>query len=151
MARWWSRKYRLPSNHELFQDRTLFDHLVEYYVDKFEERPIESYRNKDGEIQFTDTGDELIDLWEQQIAEGHDPNLYEAFSEESLEQIRKRTAAKQLDPYQGLSMKETFDKIEEHAKRQGLTVGGRYRPAAGTTPEDLKNRIRAELEKFEDE
>lgn len=124
MSRWWVKKYRLPSNHELFQSRTLFEHLADFWLDKYEQKPIEAHRNADGEIQFKDTGDELIDRWEEQIAKGESPDLFEAFDEESIKHMEKlRAAARARDPYEGLSMKATVDRISAQASREGLTVG----------------------------
>lgn len=90
LARWWQRKYKLPSNHELFLERTEFDLMVEFYEDMFDEKPLEAMRNEDGHIQFTDTGDPLIDKWEAEIAQGMDPNLWDAFSPEMQERLMKR-------------------------------------------------------------
>ncbi|NJL53733.1 hypothetical protein HC928_00410 [bacterium] len=110
LARWWSKKYRLPWNHDLFQDRTVFDLMVEFYLDKIEEKPLEAYRNDKGEIQFTDTGDALVDRWEQQIAEGGVPNLMEAFDEQSIDLIKKRVANQaNRDPYQGMTIKQAAE------------------------------------------
>ena len=96
----------------MFQERTLFDLLVEYYVDAFEKKPIEAQRNEQGEIQFTDTGDALIDKWEEQIARGETPDLFEAFDEESIQHIeRVRQAQRDRDPYQGVTIKDTADKM----------------------------------------
>jgi hypothetical protein len=110
--------------------------MVEYYVDVFEKKPLEARRNEKGEIQFTDTGDTLIDRWEEQIAKGETPDLFEAFDEESLTHMeRLRQAQRDKDPYQGLSMKATFDKIQREATREGLHVG---RAPQGMTPEKQK-------------
>lgn len=112
LARWWSKKYRLPSNHELFQNSDIYELCVEFWVDKYESKPIESYRNDKGEIQFTDTGDDLVDRWEQQIADGEIPDLLEAFDEESIRHMQKlRQVAKDRDPYQGATIRDTSDKM----------------------------------------
>ena len=149
------RKYQLPSNHELFLERTLHDHLVDFYIDKFEKKPIESHRNENGDIQFKDTGDDLVDRWEEQIANGEIPDLMEAFDEESVQHIKKiKAAAIAKDPYQGLSFKETFDKISSSASAEGLTVGSRASNAAAIN-EDLRRtiaeRIHAPMFGIEDE
>lgn len=89
LGKWWEKKYKLPSNHNLFVSRTLFDLLVEFYEDYFDRNPMEVHRQADGQIQFKDTGDPLIDKWEQQIADGIEPNLDEAFSEHSLKALEK--------------------------------------------------------------
>lgn len=141
LARWWEKKYKLPSNHELFQERTRLDLLVEYHVDQFEKKPLESYRNEQGDIQFTDTGDDLIDKWEEQIAKGDIPDLYEAFDEESISHIERiRQARRERDPFEGLSMKASFDRIQREATREGMYIG---KPPAGMTPE--KERMLKEL------
>ena len=129
LARWWVKKYRLPSNHELFQNSTLFELLTDFWLDKFEQKPIEAHRNAKGEIQFRDTGDTLIDRWEAQIADGEIPDLMEAFDEESIRHIEKlKAAARAKDPYAGLSMKSTVDKISAQATREGITVSDRRKP-----------------------
>lgn len=102
----------------------MYDHLIDFYLDKFEEKPLEAHRNSDGNIQFKNTGDDLIDQWEEQLAKGLTPDLMEAFDESSLRHMEKlRAAAKARNPYEGLSFKSTFDKISEQAKKEGLTVG----------------------------
>lgn len=91
MERWWSTKYKLPSSHKLFQESIYFDLLVEYYQDYYEANPLESYRNDDGTIQFKDTGDALIDSWEQTLADGNTPNIMDdAFSPEQQRAIIER-------------------------------------------------------------
>lgn len=110
--------------------------LVEYKIDLFEKKPLEAHRNENGEIQFKDTGDDMIDKWEAQIAKGEIPDLYEAFDEESLAHIeRLRQVARDKDPYQGLSMKAAFDRIQRDATREGLHIG---RQPTGMTPEKQK-------------
>lgn len=42
LAIWWSRKYGLPSNHPLFLSRVLEEHLIDYYVNDFLDKPEES-------------------------------------------------------------------------------------------------------------
>lgn len=134
------RKYQLPSNHELFLDRTLYDHLIDFYLDKFEKKPIEAHRNEQGEIQFKDTGDDLIDRWEEQIANGETPDLMEAFDEESINHIKKiKAAAFARDPYQGLSLKQTFDKISATAAAEGLTVG--KQPSVPLIDQNLRQAV----------
>lgn len=97
----------------MFEERTVFDLLVEYKLDLFEKKPLEAHRNADGEIQFSDTGDPLVDKWEAQIAKGELPDLFEAFDEESLTHMeRLRQAAIDKDPYQGATIKDTVDRMQ---------------------------------------
>ena len=59
--------------------------MVEFYEYFFEENPnemIKAGKDKDGNIQFKDTGDDLIDHWEEQIARGQMPDLTEGMTEE---------------------------------------------------------------------
>jgi hypothetical protein len=90
LERWWSTKYKLPSNHKLFQERSFFEHLVEYFEDYYTNNPVEANRNEDGIIQFKDTGDPLLDKWNEEIAEGKAPDFWEAFSEESKNIVLER-------------------------------------------------------------
>jgi hypothetical protein len=36
---WWSRKYNMPSNHPLFLDRTIEEHLLDYYTHQLLDSP----------------------------------------------------------------------------------------------------------------
>ncbi len=82
LERWWAKKFGTPSNSELFTSRTWFDLLVEYNLDVFEAKPLEVHRQADGEIQLKDTGDSLLDKWEQQLADNEDIDFMEAFGNE---------------------------------------------------------------------
>ena len=88
--------------------------MVEYWLDIFDDKPLEAHRTADGFIQLQDTGDSLIDKWEASIARGEEPNLREAFSEEAWEQIhRARARAAKLDVgHKGMTMLETMERIE---------------------------------------
>lgn len=59
------------------------------WEDRFDENPIEAARNEDGFVQFKNTGDPLVDKWEEQIARGEVPNMLESFSPEQRERLRK--------------------------------------------------------------
>lgn len=135
LARWWSRKYKLPSNHELFLERTEFEHLVEFYEDLFDAKPLEAHRTENGDVQFVDTGDSLIDKWETELAKGLDPNFWEAFSPELQEKFKKRIkpggygADDMFDPVKqrrsGLSMAEVSASMElQNQAERATTMGG---------------------------
>lgn len=98
----------------MFQERTLLDLLVEYHLDVFENKPIEAHRQADGEIQFTDTGDPLIDKWEQQLAEGTTPNLLESFNPEAIEKLKK---LKNSSSKRTMTMKEASEIAEKDSKK----------------------------------
>lgn len=127
LARWWQRKYNLPWNHDLFQDRTIFDLLVEFWEDYYEQKPLEAHRNADGHVQFKDTGDPLIDKWEEQIAQGIMPDFSEGIRPEDLEKIKQRAAAKSRNDSMPLTFKDTMDtvasKIQEAAAPSISTFG----------------------------
>lgn len=104
----------------------MFDLLVDFYLDMFEKNPLDAHRNDDGFVQFTDTGDALIDKWEQQIADGVDVDLTEAFGPGSLEYIKKlRARADGDNPYAGMTMKDVAEKMDREARREGLTSDSR--------------------------
>lgn len=137
IQRWWTKKYNLPWNHDLFQDRTLFDLLVEYKLDFFDENPLEVHRNEDGHIQFKNTGDDLIDKWEEQIAQGETPSMAsDMFDEEALEKLERLRARgrARTGGLRATSMKDTFDEVERDAMRQGLGVSGRVSLPKGAVP-----------------
>lgn len=89
MARWWSKKYRLPCNHSLFQESTLRDLLVEFFEDKFVADP-EALQEVLTAGKFTDTGDQLIDEWFQTLEDGGSINLWDAFSPKSEAWVKKQ-------------------------------------------------------------
>lgn len=122
LQKWWTKKYNLPWNHELFQERTLFDLLVEFELDWFEKNPLEAHRNEDGHIQFKNTGDNLIDKWEQQIADGSEPSYDDMLTPEvraKLARMRKRGDARTSGVG---SFKDVMESVATDAVRQGLSV-----------------------------
>jgi len=91
LRRWWVKKYQLPWTHELAQASTIPDLLVEFYEDYFAEHPEEARRvfAKDGEFYFEETGDELIDKWERELAQGLTPDLEEGMSPKEKERLKQ--------------------------------------------------------------
>lgn len=66
--------------------------MVEFYEDIFEQDPtqaLEAARTLEGEVLFEETGDELIDKWERELAMGLDPDLTEGMSQENKDQLKK--------------------------------------------------------------
>ena len=99
LRRWWSKKYTLPPNHPLFEDRSYGSLLTEYYEDVMDRRQevadmmaqglgnrtkqLELLRDIDallGDTKTTEdvgtivTGDPEVDEWERQIARGELPD-----------------------------------------------------------------------------
>lgn len=101
--------------------------MVEFQLDFFENNPLEAHRNADGHVQFTNTGDELIDKWEEQIARGETPNMSsDMFDEDTLakiERLRVRGNARTES-----SFKSVYDEVERDAQRQGLVIPDRASP-----------------------
>jgi hypothetical protein len=123
LAKWWTKKYNLPWNHDLFQDRTLFDLMVEFQLDYFENNPLEAHRNEDGHIQFKNTGDDLIDKWEQQVARGETPSMsQDMFDDETLAKIERLRARGRARTGIGGTFKDVYDEVERDARQQGLSV-----------------------------
>lgn len=125
LAAWWTKKYNLPSNHDLFQERTLFDLMVEFQLDFFENNPLEARRNEDGHIQFTNTGDDLIDKWEEQVARGETPSMsQDMFDDETLAKIERLRARGRVRTGIGGTFKDVYDEAARDARSQGLDVPG---------------------------
>lgn len=106
------QKYNLPSNHELFLERTIDDLELEFWVDYYDANPLEAHRNADGEIQFHHPDDDLFNKWEEQIAKGEKPDLSEAFDVSSLEKLSVRAKRKKANPDKGMSFKEVTEMME---------------------------------------
>jgi hypothetical protein len=116
LAKWWTRKYNLPSNHELFLSRTIHELLVELLEDRFEESPLEAHRGLDGEVTFTDTGDPLVDEWEKRIAAGETVDLWESFTPEQTARL-KRLLSKTGNKSAPRPFKEVVDDQEKRMRR----------------------------------
>jgi len=85
---------------------------VEFWVDYFDDNPLEAHRNADGEIQFRHPDDDLFNKWEEQIAKGEAPDLTEAFNLSSLEKLKSRAKRKKANPDKGMSFKEVTEMME---------------------------------------
>jgi hypothetical protein len=129
LAKWWSKKYSLPSNHELFLSRTVHDLLVELLEDRFEDSPIESHRGADGEIIFTETGDPLIDSWEQKIAAGEQVDLWESFSSEDAARVKRL-----LDRKAGVSTPRPFKDVVDDQERRMRRLVAKQHPKHPNIP-----------------
>lgn len=94
---WWSKKYNLPTNHELFQTSTLAELHLDYFEDLVvrrreilnrlddEDEEIETKEREDLYDQLNilnkamgypeQAQDELVDQWERELAEGKIPDV----------------------------------------------------------------------------
>jgi hypothetical protein len=92
--------------------------MVEYWLDVFDNKPLEAHRNKDGYIQYR-SEDPVINKWEQQIADGREPDLWEAFTPDAKDQL-SRLRARSAHMSSGLTMKNAMERAERDARLQGL-------------------------------
>jgi hypothetical protein len=76
LRHWAEDKYNLPWNHDAFQDQTILELLASFWEDYYRKNTLEAKRRPDGEVMFQ-TGDPLIDKWEQELAMGIEPVLFE--------------------------------------------------------------------------
>ena len=85
------KKYKLPWTHEAVQQLTLYDVLVEFYEDHFEEHPNEARKAvaDDGEFFFENTGDPLLDKWEHELSQGLTPDLQEGMPQSVRERLAR--------------------------------------------------------------
>ena len=80
---------------------------------------MERHRNDAGQIQLTNTGDPLIDLWEEQIAQGIRPNLNEAFAPGELDKLQKmRNTAARNPSMDEMSIRDVVEAAERDAAKQ---------------------------------
>lgn len=77
------------------------------------------HRQDDGEIQFTDTGDSYIDLWEEQMARGETPSLESVLDPETVEKLRKVRQNKKMSP--AMSFKDAMELMTKQAQEEGLS------------------------------
>lgn len=91
LRRWWEEKFKLPSTHELYQNETLFNLLVAYYEDLFDDDSVaalDAIRGEDGEVVFEDLEDPLLAKWERELAQGITPDLEEGLSDKEREKLK---------------------------------------------------------------
>lgn len=83
------KKYKLPWTHEALDSFTYIDLLTEFYEDHYEENPKELRADlaAEGNFSFEETGDPLLDKWEQEFAQGLAPDLEEGLSESARKQL----------------------------------------------------------------
>jgi len=95
LKNWWSEKYKLPSNHKLFMDRSISGLNLEMYEDLYiKKEELENALENTGGREYTDLvkrlnaisraldgegyeDDPLIAKWERELLEGIVPNLEE--------------------------------------------------------------------------
>jgi hypothetical protein len=96
LKRWWAKKYKLPPNHELFRTQTVASLLTEFYEDLYHEKDgLEARLESEDEAAShaslrervrtlnkilneqieAPAADDLIDLWERELAAGSKPDL----------------------------------------------------------------------------
>ena len=111
----------------MFQERSLFEILVDFWEDYYVENKMASRTTEDGHVVFSNTGDDLIDKWENEIAKGLHPDMLEGCSpeeraaeEKALERLKKqhqRQKVEEIDEKEGFSDDYTLD-------RAGLPILG---------------------------
>jgi len=95
VRRWWTERYNLPPNHELFQSLSIAEHTLDMYEDLYfkkeeVERALTGRGGGDkqslmeqlsalnralGLSAKAESEDELVDQWERDIEEGRVPDL----------------------------------------------------------------------------
>lgn len=109
LRRWWTNKYKQPWTFKVEEEFTVYDLLVEFYEDHFSNDKKAMYEaiSKDGHIRLAKTGDPLIDKWEEELANGLDPDLTEGLP------IEERMAAlKAKELYCGVNKTEKLNLAE---------------------------------------
>ena len=108
LRQWAEDKYRLPWNHDVFQDQTILDLLISFWEDYYQKNSIEAKRTEDGEVVF-ETGDPYIDKWERELAAGITPDLLEGMGDRTkhlpklVEKDIKAAKEAGIDPNIGFS------------------------------------------------
>lgn len=100
---WWCKHYHRPTKDPLLQSYTEEELQIEYLMFQIEEDPQQAYPRGDmGNIQFR-TGDDVIDNWEKQLADGKDPseiNWDVGVDQEFLTRFKEysKRVAERMDP-----------------------------------------------------
>lgn len=136
-------KYSLPWTHNAFQESTTFELLTEFYEDLFDKDPkasLEVMRGESGEIEFEETGDPLIDKWEQELRMGLEPDLTEGMSAKDLARMKaekeKIKRAKSLKAQLSDIDEKLFEAMERDPMYKGKSPLGR-----GVDNFDIKSKL----------
>jgi uncharacterized protein YmfQ (DUF2313 family) len=129
LRRWWVKKYNLPWTHEAAQCLSHFEILTEFYEDYFEGDKTALYKevaDESGHVVLPDTGDELIDKWERELAQGLTPDLEEGMTPEArkmAEEEKKEAVEKKL---YGKALGGGFS--EDYKSQKAKTLGQEDEP-----------------------
>lgn len=127
----------MPWTPDYIKDLTVFDLLVEFYEDLFENDKNALYdasRGEDGEILFESTGDELIDKWEKELSMGIEPDLTEGLPEKERQRLYKEKEKFKRDRKLAREASDIDEKFEDALRRNP-----RYAPQPGEVA--LGNRL----------
>lgn len=94
MRRWAEDKYNLPWTHESIQCQTFNELLIRFWEDYYIKHSLEAKKAGTGEVVFR-TGDPLVDKWEDEIAQGLIPDLFEGLPQSHREQWRREHEQRQ--------------------------------------------------------
>lgn len=86
MRIWWTKKYQKSPQSNEFKGYTIFELLVEFFEDYYDQNP-EKLRELD--LPFLSTGDEFVDKWEKEISQGIVPDILEDLPPEEAEDLLK--------------------------------------------------------------
>lgn len=99
--------------------------MISFWEDYYEKNPIASRTTKDGNVVFANTGDPLIDKWEEELAKGLPPDLTEGLSPE-----QRRREKEALDKFQrqqnavgAEGLKDGF--VENYLEQAGIPALGK--------------------------
>jgi len=97
-----------------------------FWEDYYRKNPVEARRTEDGRVVYANTGDELIDKWERELAMGLEPDLLEGVDPE--ERKRETKALERLKQHQSAVGAEGLeDGFSENydLERSGISFLGR--------------------------
>lgn len=138
LRRWWVQKYKLPWTHEAAQELTWFELLTEWWEDYYDRNPKElrkRFADDDGEMYFSETGDDLIDKWERELAAGVTPDLEEGLHQEvkqglKIERGSSKKAVKGMAALLGSEHKQYASKFVSPGSSQERAILGKGAPGA---------------------
>ena len=81
---WWTKKYQKSPRSPEYESYTIFDLMVEFFEDYYDQNKTEMY---DLDLPFSTFGDPMIEKWEKEIRSGIVPNLMEDLPPEEAEKV----------------------------------------------------------------
>lgn len=114
------------------------------YEDMFDADPkmmLDAARGEDGEIEFEETGDPLIDKWERELRMGIEPDLTEGMSQKDLDRMNKEKSKLKRAKEQQAQLTDIDEKLFNAMEKDPMYKGAKPLGMGSGVPFDRKRLL----------